>query len=69
MIIPSHVIYDQAYNLPFHQKLESIECNTALALTGAIRDSSRVKFCQELGLESLQLRQWYRKLCCFFKYL
>ena len=22
---------------------------------------------QELGLESLQLRQWYRKLCCFYK--
>ena len=22
---------------------------------------------QELGLESLQLRRWYRKLCCFYK--
>ena len=41
--------------------------NAALALTGAIRGSSREKFYQELGLESLQLRRWYRKLCCFYK--
>ena len=31
------IIYDQAYNLSFHQKLESIQYNVALALTGAIR--------------------------------
>ena len=61
------IIYDQAYNLSFHQKLESIQYNAALALTGAIRGSSREKLYQELGLESLQLRQWYRKLCCFYK--
>ena len=63
----SDIIYDQAYNLSFHQKLESIQYNTALALTGAIRGSSREKLYQELGLESLQLRRWYRKLCCFYK--
>ena len=61
------IIYDQAYNLSFHQKLESIQYNAALALTGAIRSSSREKLYQELGLESLQLRRWYRKLCCFYK--
>ena len=60
------IIYDQAYNLSFHQKLESIQYNSALALTGAIRGSSREKLYQELGLESLQLRRWYRKLCCFY---
>ena len=49
------IIYDQAYNLSFHQKLESIQYNAALALTGAIRGSSREKLCQALGLESLQL--------------
>ena len=61
------IIYDHAYNLSFHQKLESIQYNAALALTGAIRGSSREKLYQELGLESLQLRRWYRKLCCFYK--
>ena len=33
------IIYDQAYNLSFHQ-LESIQFNAALALTGAILDIS-----------------------------
>ena len=51
------IIYDQAYNLSFHQKLESIQYNASLALTGAIRGSSREKLYQELGLESLQLRR------------
>ena len=30
------IIYDQAYNLSFHQKPESIEYNAALALTGQL---------------------------------
>ena len=38
-----------------------------LAITGAIRGTSREKIYQELGLESLQLRRWYRKLCRFYK--
>ena len=38
----------------FHQKLESIQYNAALAITGAIRGTFREKLYQELGLESLQ---------------
>ena len=34
---------------------------------GAIRSFSREKLDQELGLESLKSRRWYRKLCLFFK--
>ena len=60
-------VYDQTYNNSFHQKLESIQYNTALAITGAIRGTSSEKLYQELGLESLQQRRWYRKLCTFFK--
>ena len=56
------IIYDQAYNLSFHQKLESIQYNAALALTGAIRGTPREKLYQVLGLESLQLRRCYWKL-------
>ena len=48
------IIYDRAYIESFHQKLESIQYNAALAITGAIRGTSRAKLCQELGLESLQ---------------
>ena len=60
-------IYDEAYNEKFHQKLEYIQCNTCLALSGGIRGSSREKRYHELGLESLQCRLWYRKLCLFHK--
>ena len=38
-------------------------------LTGAIRGTSREKIYSELGLESLQDRRWYRKLCVFYKIL
>ena len=38
------VIYDQSYNNTFHQKMESIQYNAALAITGAIRGSSRENF-------------------------
>ena len=51
------IIYNQAYNLSFHQKLESIQYNGTLALTGAIGGSSREKLYQVLGLESLQMRR------------
>ena len=60
------IIYGQAYNLSFHQKLESIQYNAALALTGEIKGSSKEKSYQELGLKSFQLRQWYMKVCCFY---
>ena len=36
-------------------------------MPAAIRGTSREKIYQELGLESLQLRRWYRKLCLFYK--
>ena len=61
------IIYDQSYNDSFHQKMESIQYNDATAITGAIRSTSREKLYQELGLESLRKRRWYRKLCYFFK--
>ena len=62
-----HIIYDKAYNTSFHQNIESIQYNAALAITGAVRGTSREKLYQELGFESLQQRRWYRKLCCLFK--
>ena len=50
------IIYDQAYKELFHEKLESRQYNAALAITGAIRSTSREKISQELCLESLQKR-------------
>ena len=63
------VLYDQAFNNSFKEKLESFQYNAYLALTGAIRGTSKEKIYQELGLESLRYRRWYRKLCLFYKIL
>ena len=60
------IIYDQAHNALFHQKLESLQYNACLAITEAIRGSSREKIYRELGFESLQQCRWYRKLCSFY---
>ena len=38
------VIYDQSYNNSFHLKIESLQFNAALAITGAIRGSSSKNF-------------------------
>ena len=61
------IIYGQAYNSAFHDKLESIQYNACLAITGAIRGTSTEKIYQELDLESFKSRRWFRKLCHFHK--
>ena len=55
-----YIIFDQTYNSSFHKKLESIQYNGCLALTGAIRGSSKEEIYQELGFESLRVHHWYR---------
>ena len=61
------VVYDRASNESFHQSLESLQYNAAIAITGAIRGTSSEKLFQELGLETLKSRRWLRKLCLFYK--
>ena len=51
------VIYDRAFNESFRNKSESVQYNTALAITEAIRGSSIEKLYQELGLGSLKSRR------------
>ena len=48
------ILYDQMFNNSFHEKLESIRYNAALAITGAIRGNSGEKLYQELDFESLR---------------
>ena len=61
------IIYDEASNMSFHHKPESIQYNACLVITGAIRGTSKEKLYLELGLESPQLRRWYKKLGMFYK--
>ena len=45
----------------------SIQYKATLAITGAIQGTSPEKICQELGLESLKSRRWYKRLSCMLK--
>ena len=61
------VIYDQLSNAAFSKKIEPVQYNVALAITGAIKGSSREKLYQELGMEYLYRRRWARRLCLLYK--
>ena len=62
-----NIIYDQPQNESFCEKQKSVQYKAALAITGAIQSTSRDKIFQELGLESLKSRRWYKHLRCMFK--
>ena len=57
------MIYDQPSNASFSKKTKSIQYNAALAITGAIKGSSRENLYQALRLEYLYRRRWARRLC------
>ena len=63
----SDVIYDQTNNSSLSNKFESVQCNTVLAITGAIKGTSKEKFYQELRLESLRNRRWLRRISYYLK--
>ena len=60
-------IYDQPNNGSFCSKIENVQYNAALAITGAIRGTSQTKLYRELGLESLKSRRWLKHLCTLYK--
>ena len=61
------IIYDQPNNLNLYSKIDTCQYNAALAITVAIRGSSKERFYQELGFEYLSLRRWLRKLHTFYR--
>ena len=38
-----------------------------MTITDAIKDTSQLKIYNELCIESLKFRRWFRRLCVFFK--
>ena len=61
------IIYHQPHNGSFCQKSEPIQYQEALAMTGAIQQTSQTKSYNELGIGSMKFRQQFRHLCYFFK--
>ena len=49
-----NIIYDKAYNVSFYQKLESIQYNPAVAITGAVREHPERSFVKNDVLNTLK---------------
>ena len=60
-------VYDKPNNETFINKIGKVQYDAALAITGAIRGTSREKLYAEIAIESLRFRRWFRKLACFNK--
>ena len=60
-------INDQPHNESFCNNLEKLQYNAALAITDAIKGTSKLKIYEEFGFESLKFRRWMRRLCGFYK--
>ena len=58
-----YVIYDQPNLSSLANQMESVQYNLALAITGAIRGTSKEKLHYDLGFEFLKERRWLRRLC------
>ena len=61
------VVFGKAFNNSLHQRLESIQQKSALAITGVIGRTSKEKLYQELTFQSLQFRRWFLKLSLCYK--
>ena len=61
------IVYDQLNNQSFCNKVEVFQYDAALAIANAIKGTSRMKLCKELGIESLIFCQWFRHICTFYK--
>ena len=61
------LIYDQPNNSSWPDKIESVQYNAVLAITSAIRGTSKDKLYQELGLEYLRNRRWLKRISYLYK--
>ena len=62
-----NIIYNHCISLSFHEKLESVQYTSALAITGAERGTRKGTLYDELGLKSRWFRRWFRRVACFYK--
>ena len=63
----ANIIYDKPLTEFFKGKLEMVQYNAALVITGAFKGTSRDRIYKELGLESLTERRWSSKIFFFHK--
>ena len=61
------IIYDKPLTESFKDKLEMVQYNAALVITGVFKGTSRDRIYRELGLESLAERIWSHKMFFYHK--
>ena len=61
------ILHDSPNNENFQSKLEKVQYGACLAITGAIKGTSREMLYNELGLHLLSTRHWQSKLIFFYK--
>ena len=61
------IIYDKSLTESFKDKLEMVQYNAALVITGAFKGTSSNRIYRELGLEFLAEQRWSRKIFFFHK--
>ena len=54
----AHVIFDKPSDATFSDRIESVQYNAALAITRAIKDTSKEKLYQVLPFETMMERKW-----------
>ena len=62
-----YIFYEQPQNDPYCKKLEPMQQKIALVSISAIQGTSSHRIYQELGLQSLKLRRWYKLASSSFK--
>ena len=67
MLDYADIIYDKPSNGSFKGKLEAVQSNACLAITDAIRATTRERLYRERGLETLNDRRWSCKFFFFIK--
>ena len=61
------IIYDKSFNESLKTKTDMVQYKATLVITGTIEETSRDRLYQQLGLESLADRRWFRRLFFFHK--
>ena len=61
----ANIIYEKLLTESFKDKLEMVQYNAALVITGTFKGTSRDRIYRELGLESLAKRRWSRRIFFF----
>ena len=62
------IIYDNPENEALINKLEKVQYQSCLPIIGAFQSTLRESLYNELVLECLQTRRWYKKMISFIKY-